>query len=259
MSPKEFRSIVKRGEWTESTSAACRGYAVANLAIVPKELAFDFLLFCNRNPRPCPVLEVIESGDPHTKLVAPGADLCTDVPKYRVYRDGKLIDEPTDITGYWRDDLVSFVIGCSDSWDWSLRAANIEFRVIGAYTTSIACVPAGRFRGHMVVTCRLMKDSYNAVRAVQITSRHTATHGPPIHIGNPAIIGIKDLYRPDICQNPALGDVITPQEPDEVALFWGCGATPQIAAMESKVPFMITHYPDHMFITDKLSEELAVL
>ena len=190
---------------------------------------------------------------------APGADLRTDLPKYRVYREGKLIDEPTDISSYWRDDLVGFLIGCGGSWGWSLHAANIEFREIGVYRTNIACVPAGRFHGHMVVECLLMKDSYNAVRAVRITSRHTTAHGPPIHIGNPAIIGIKDLYHSDIWQPPALRDVITPQEPDEVALFWGCGITPQMVAMESEVPFMITHYPFHMFVTDKLSEELAIL
>jgi uncharacterized protein YcsI (UPF0317 family) len=263
MSPAEFRSLVRRGEWTTPTTrykgkdiTPCRGYAEANLAIVPKDYAFEFLLFCHRNPQPCALLDVTEPGDPHPKLVAPEADLRTDLPKYRVFQDGTLIDEPTDISSYWRDNLVAFVIGCSLSFDWALLAANIQFRLIGAYTTSIQCVPAGRFHGSMVVTIRLFKTSYDAVRAVQVSSRHLAVHGPPVHIGTLAAIGIRDIYHPDMF---SLSEPIAPQQPGEVAMFWGCGITPQTVALESKVPFMITHCPGHMFVTDKLSEELAVL
>ncbi len=254
MTPTEFRSIVRKGDFTGGTEWCCRNYAQANLAIIPMDVAFEFLLFCQRNPRPCPILDVTEPGDPHPKLIAPDADLRTDVPRYRVYREGKLVDEPTDISAYWRDDLVAFLLGCSYSFQWTLRAANVTYRHFGVYATNIECVPAGRFHGHMVVSGRLLKDSYNAVRATQISSRHTATHGPPIHIGDPSIIGIKDPYHPDIWA-PAN---IAPQEPEEVAMFWGCGITPQIVAIESNVPFMITHYPANMFVTDRISEELAV-
>ncbi len=263
MNPAEFRSLVRQGEWTTSTDlyrgrdiSACRGYADANLAIVPKDYAFEFLLFCQRNPRPCAVLDVTEPGDPHPKLVAPEADLRTDVPRYRVFQDGEIIDEPIDILKYWREDLVAFLIGSSTSFDWSLLAANVQFSQIGAFTTNIQCVPTGRFHGPMVVSARLLKTSYDAVRAVQISSRHLAVHGPPVHIGDPAAIGIKDLYQPDVFAFP---EPATPQQRNEVVMFWGCGVTPQAAALESKIPFMITHSPSHMFKTDRLSEELTTL
>jgi len=255
MTPGEFRGIVRRGEYTGPTVEVCRGYAMANLAIVPKEYAFDFLLFCNRNPRPCPVLDVTDQGSPHPPLLAPEADLRTDLPKYRVYRDGQLIAEPTDVTDYWRDDLVAFLLGCSGSFDWILQAANIRYRVIGVYTTNIRCHPAGLFHGPMVVTCRLIKGAHDAVRAIQISSRHLMMHGPPVHIGDPAAIGIKDIYQPEAFFHKP----IAPQAPDEIAMFWGCGVTPQAVAIEAKLPFMITHCPTHMFITDRLSEELAVI
>jgi len=255
MSPAEFRSIVRRGEWRERSEGACRGYTVANLAIVPEDYAFEFLLFCNRNPRPCPVIDVTDPGNPHPRLMAPEADLRTDLPKYRVFKDGQLIDEPIDITNYWRDDLVAFMLGCSHSFDWALRAANIHYRKISACTTTIPCLPAGRFHGHMFVSCRLIK-AYDASRAVQISSRYPFAHGAPVHIGDPAIIGIKDLYKPD--RPKPLKKPIPPQEPDEIAMFWGCGVTPQVVAVEAKIPFMIAHCGGHMFITDRLLEELAV-
>ena len=255
MSPKEFRNIVRQGDFAGSTGICCQGYNQANLVIIPKDLAFDFLLFCQRNPRPCYVLDVTEAGDPHPKLMAPEADLRTDLPRYRVYKDGKLVDEPNDICNYWRDDLVGFLLGCSFGFDWSLRAANVTFRYIGAYTSNIECIPAGRFHSHMVVSARLVKGRRNAIRAVQISSRLPASHGEPVHIGDPSVIGIKDLYHADIWAPGA----IAPQEPDETVMFWGCGITPQTAAMESNVPFMITHWPGHMFVTDKLTEEMAIL
>jgi len=255
MSPKEFRSIVRRGNFAGVTGACCQGYAQANLVVIPEEIAFDFLLFCQRNPRPCFLLDVTEQGDPHPKLMAPDADLRTDLPQYRVYKDGKLVDEPYEISSYWRDDLVAFLIACSFGFDWSLRAANVKFRFIGAYTTNIECTPAGHFHSPLLVSGRFIKGGHNAVRATQISSRLPAAHGAPIHIGDPSVIGIKDLYHPDIW-SPG---VIASQEADEIAMFWGCGITPQVAAIESEVPFMITHWPGHMFITDHLSEELAIL
>ena len=255
MSPNEFRRLVSRGEYTGPTVNVSRGYAMANLAIVPKEYAFDFLLFCNRNPRPCPVLDVTEPGSSHPPLLAPEADLRTDLPKYRVYKDGELIAEPTDITDYWRDDLVSFLLGCSGSFDWILQAAKVRYRLVGVYKTGIHCHPAGRFHGSMAVTCRFVKGSHDAVRTIQISSRHLVMHGPPVHIGDPAAIGIKDIYQPDVFFSRS----IALQASNEIAMFWGCGVTAEVVAIEAKVPFMITHCPAHMFITDLLSEELAVL
>ncbi len=243
--------MVRQGKWVDHTTMACRGYAQANLAIVPKELALDFLMFCVRNPRPCPVLDVTDPGDPHPKFVAPEADLRSDLPKYRVFQNGELVDEPTDVTKYWRDDLIAFILGCSLSFDWDLRAANIKYRLLGAYSTDISCIPAGKFHGTMVVSCRLVKGSRDAVRAIQISPRHLLSHGPPVHIGHPKKIGINDLYNPD--QSRVKGYLST-QEPDEIELFWGCGITPQTVAKESKISFMITHFPNCMFVTDRLFE-----
>ena len=175
MSPGEFRSLVRKGEWTDAAIEACQGYAQANLAVVPKEYAFDFLLFCNRNPRPCPVLDVTEVGEPHSKLMAPEADLRTDLSKYRVFKDGELIDEPTDVIKYWRDDLVGFLLGCSWTFVWALRAANISWRRYSAYLTTIPCVPAGRFQGHMVVSVRAFYNAHDAVHYPD--NSHTGSYG----------------------------------------------------------------------------------
>lgn len=256
MSPKEFRSIVRKGEWTESNQDACRMYSQADLAVIPKEYAFDFLLFCDRNPRPCPVLDVTEPGDPCPRLMAPDADLRTDLPRYRVFQNGKVIDEPTDVTKYWRDDLVAFVIGCSRGFVWAFKAANVQNHLVGVYGTNIPVIPAGPFHGHMVCTCRAFPTSHDALRATQISSRHLAFHGPPVHIGDPTLIGIKNIEEPDVAKPP---HATAHAEPHEILLFWGCGVTPQNVALESKVPFMITHYPSHMLVVDKLVEELAVL
>jgi len=256
MNPKDYRSLVRRGELTGPNINVCRGYAMANLAIVPKDCAFEFLLFCLRNSQPCGLIDVTEPGDPHPRFAAPEADLRTDLPKYRVFKDGECIDEPPDIIKYWQDDLVAFIIGCSASFDWALQAANVQSRLTGAYNSTIQCVPAGRFHGSMVVSCRFVKNGHDAVRATQISSRMRAVHGPPIYIGDPSAIGIKDLYHPEF--GPIKS--VAPQKPDELALYWGCGITPQNIALESKVSFMITHSSEgHMFITDKLSEELATL
>lgn len=253
MHPTEFRQYVRRGEWTEYTEQACRNYSTNNLAIVPKDCAYEFLLFCQRNPRPCPVVEVTEPGSPHPKLVAPTADLRTDLPRYRVFIDGELADEPTDVIKYWRDDLVAFLIGSSDNIDWALKAANIDFRHLGGYTTNIPCVPAGRFSGPMVVSCRALRNSQDAIRAIQISSRHLASHGPPIHIGDPATIGIKDITKPDTPHDPRLPG------PNEILLWWGCGITPQTTAQEAKLPIFITHKGSHMFINDRSTEQMANL
>lgn len=257
MSPKQFRDMIRKGEWTKPTIEACRGYAQANLVAVPLEYAFEFLLFCNRNPRTCPVLDVTEMGDPHPRLMAPDADLRTDLPKYRVFKDGEIIDEPIDVVGYWRDDLVAFLLGCSCGFKWAIRAANIPFRRYGAYRTTVPCVPAGRFHGSMMVSVRAFYNTHDAVRATQVTSRHPLMHGAPIHIGDPTEIGIDSLVKEDsfVPTRP----VAEPPKPGEIVLYWGCGVTPQAVAIESKVAFMITHSPTHMFVTDQLVEEIAII
>jgi uncharacterized protein YcsI (UPF0317 family) len=187
--------------------------------------------------------------------MAPEADLRTDLPRYQVYKDGQIIDKPTDITKYWQDGFVAFLIGCSGSIDWALQAAAINYRITGVYVTNIQCVPAGRFHGPMTVTGRIIKGSRDAVRTIQISSRHPLMHGTPIHIGNPAIIGIKDVCKPMLSRP----EPIAPLEPDEIPMFWGCGVTAQMVALESKPPIMITHCPAHMLVIDRRIDELAIL
>ena len=154
MTPAEFRGIVRKGEWNNVTADACTNYGQANLIALPREYAFEFLLFCQRNPRPCYVLDVTEPGVPHPMLMAPEADLRTDLPRYRVFENGRIIDEPYDVTEYWRDDLVAFLIGCSWGFVWAFKAAKVPFRSLGDYTTDIELNSVGRFHGHMVCSCR---------------------------------------------------------------------------------------------------------
>jgi len=255
MKPRELRAIIRAG-WTGITHNACQGYGQADMVILPKEYAFDFLLFCNRNPLPCPVLNVTEPGDPHP-TIAPEADLRTDVPRYRVFKDGEVIDEPGDILKYWRDDLVGFLIGCVVGTLWVVKAANISWRSFGAYRTTIPCIPAGRFHGPMVVSFRAFKNAHDAVRVVQIYSRHPLFHGAPVHIGDPADIGVRNLGTPD--PSIPFQPVAEPPKPGEVVVGGACGITTQIAVMESKIPFMITHCPGHMFVLDQLAGELAAI
>jgi uncharacterized protein YcsI (UPF0317 family) len=230
------------------------GYVQANLVIVPRELAFDFLLFCQRNPKPCPLLDVTEPGRAEPALVAPGADLRTDVPGYCVYREGKLSEQPADLKGFWRPELVGFLLGCSFTFENALLQAAVPLRHIEAgcnvpmYRTSIACRPAGVFRGPMVVSMRPMTPG-QAVRAVQVCSRFPRAHGAPVHIGAPAAIGIRDIARPDF------GDPVEVR-PGEVPVFWACGVTPQAVAMETRPPLLITHKPGHMFVTDLRDTDL---
>lgn len=257
MSVEEIRQAIRRGEFTSPTPGLAPGYAQANLVILPEKYAFDFLLFCLRNPKPCPVLDVTEPGSPVPRLAAPNADLRTDIPKYRVWEKGELKAEVTDISSYWRDDLVAFLLGCSFTFEAALLGAGIpvrhieENRNVPMYITNIQCVPAGIFHGPMVVSMRPIPHA-QVVRAVQVTSRYPSVHGAPVHIGEPAAIGIKDI------NNPELGESVT-IKPGEVPVFWACGCTPQAVAMEAKPDFMITHSPGHMFITDLKNEELAAL
>ncbi len=256
MTPAKFRGIVRKGEWQDITADACTNYGQANLIALPREYAFEFLLFCQRNPRPCYVLDVTEPGVAHPMLMAPKADLRTDLPRYRVFKNGRIIDEPYDVTEYWRDDLVAFLIGCSWGFVWAFKAAKVPFRSLGDYTTNIELNSVGRFHGHMVCSCRAFATSEDAVRAVQITSRHIPFHGPPVHIGDPTLIGVNHIGSPDAFIPPW---PTPPPEPHEVVMFWGCGITPQNVVEQSKIPYAVTHYPGHMFVIDKFVEELAIL
>ncbi|RKO65857.1 putative hydro-lyase [Desulfofundulus salinus] len=257
LSPAELRSAIRKGDYNRPTPGLASGYAQANLVILPKDLAFDFLLFCQRNPKPCPVLDVTEVGDPEPKFAAPGADLRTDLPRYRVYEYGQMVAEVTNITDYWRDDLVAFLLGCSFTFEEALLNAGVPVRHIEEgknvpmFITGISCRQAGPFHGPLVVSMRPI-PAHLVIRAVQVTSRYPAVHGAPVHIGQPELIGIKDLNRPDF------GDAVTIY-PGEVPVFWACGVTPQAVAMAAKPELMITHAPGHMFITDLRDQDLAVI
>lgn len=208
MHPREARALIREGKWTKPTTGLALGYAQANLVVLPKEWAFEFLLFCHRNPRPCPVLDVTDVGSPHPLRVAPEADLRTDLPRYRIYRHGQLDAEVTHITDLWQDDMVAFLLGCSYTFEAALLAAGIpvrhieEGRNVPMYITNIECVPAGRFRGPMVVSMRPI-PSRQVAKAVEVTARFPKAHGAPVHIGDPAAIGIEDPASPDF------GDAVT--------------------------------------------------
>jgi uncharacterized protein YcsI (UPF0317 family) len=247
--PDALRAAIRRGAWSGPTAGLAPGATQANLVILPVSDAFDFLRFCVHNPQPCPVLEVTEPGSPEPVHTAPGADLRTDLPRYRVYRSGELADEPGDVVDHWRDDLVAFLLGCSFTFERALLAEglpvrHIEERVnVPMYRTSIACRPAGRFSGPLVVSMRPMRPE-QAIRATQVTGRFVRAHGAPVHIGDAAAIGIDDLGRPDY------GDAVTVRD-GEVPVFWACGVTPQAAAESCRPELMITHAPGHMFVTDE--------
>ena len=244
----EVRARAARGELVGPTAGLALGYVQANLVIVPKDLAFDFLLFCQRNPKPCPLLDVAEPGSPEPRLAAPGADLRSDLPRYSVYERGRLVAEPDDLHNWWRDDLVSFLLGCSFTFEGALLEAGLPVRHlelgcnVPMYRTNIPCRPAGTFRGPMVVSMRPMSPA-QAIEAVQICARFPLAHGDPIHLGDPAPIGIQSLDRPDF------GDRVEVRS-GEIPVFWACGVTPQALALEVCPSLLITHKPGHMFVTD---------
>src|SRR5262245_9234218 len=248
------RAACRAGALTGPTPGLALGFVQANLVIVPKDVAFDFLLFCQRNPKPCPLLDVTEPGHPEPKSVAPGADLRTDLPAYRVWHDGILADEPTDVRSLWRDDFVSFVIGCSFTFENALLEARLPVRHVELgvnvpmYNTSRPCRPAGRFAGPLVVSMRPMTPG-QALTATRVCARFPRAHGTPVHFGDPAAIGIANLDKPDY------GDAVEVRA-GELPVFWACGVTPQAALMRSKLPLAITHKPGHMFLTDLRDAEL---
>ena len=269
MSPAEMRSIIRRGEWTEEDEMACIGYFKANLAVVPKDWAYEFMLFASRNPISCYVSVATEPGETCPGRIAPDADLRTDLPRYRVFKDGEIIDEPTDVIKYWRDDLVSFLIGPLPNLLFMLQRADVRYCVLGAYKSTIPCVPAGRLKGTLAVSCMIFKTTHDAMRAIQIASRYPDGHGAPHRFGIECAesIGIKDYRKPDLAplnhiknlQHPDMIDHGYDPKPGEVVLWSGCGVTPQLAAMASKIPFMITHKPAHLLISDTRCEEWSIL
>ena len=254
--PARLREQIRSGKWTGPTSGAATGFVQANLVMLPGEAAFEFLLFCVRNPKPCPILDVLESGRPEP-TIAPGADIRTDMPKYRVFRHGQPEGEVADVLDLFDRDMVSFLLGCSFSFENALLAAGVPVRNIeedknvSMYITSKTCRPAGRFTSPLVVTMRPMTPE-QAVRAVQVTTRFHLTHGAPIHMGSPREIGIKDLSRPDF------GDPVEIR-PGEIPVFWACGVTSSLAVTAASLPLVITHSPGHMFVSDLKDEDLTLL
>ena len=257
LNPGEIRAIIRRRKWDKPTAGLAMGYAQANLVILPQKYAFDFLLFCQRNPKPCPLLEVLEPGEFGTKFLSLDADMRTDIPLYNIYRKGKLGRAVKEIRSLWEKNFVSFLLGCSFSFEEALLRANIPIRhieeniIVPMFITSISCKPAGIFHGPMVVTMRPI-PSEQVTRTVQITSRYAFVHGAPIHIGDPTTIGIKDLRKPDF------GDPVTIKK-GETPVFWACGVTPQAVVTKARPDLCITHAPGHMFISDLLNEELGIL
>ncbi len=254
MDGKTARKNIREGLWTGPTPGLAEGFTQANLVVLPQKYAFDFFLFCQRNSKPCPILDVCEPGKINPANIAGDADIRTDIPKYRVYKNGVLEKEVTDMRNLWSDDFVSFLLGCSFTFESSLINEGIPMRHIEEdknvpmYITNIECNPAGIFSGPMVVSMRPVPVDM-VEKAVSITAEFPQVHGAPIHIGDPAKIGIKDLDKTDF------GDAVTIKE-GEVPVFWACGVTPQAAVMKVKPEIVITHAPGHMFISDIKDIEL---
>ncbi|MDR3438015.1 putative hydro-lyase [Telmatospirillum sp.] len=251
------RQRIRSGGYDGQTAGMAPGHVQGNLIILPADWASDFLRFCQANPKPCPLLAVSEVGDPMLPTLGADVDIRTDVPRYRVYRDGELVASPTDIRDLWRKDLVSFLIGCSFSFEEALLADGVPVKHIALgrnvpmYRTNIPCIPAGRFSGPMVVSMRPLTAA-DAIRAVQITTRFPTVHGAPVHLGRPELIGIKDVTHPDY------GEAV-PIEGEEMPVFWACGVTPQAALLEARPPLAIGHEPGCMLVTDLVNSRLASL
>ena len=251
---RDARLAIRGGHYRGDTSSMAPGYVQANLAIIPSAWAYDFLKFCQRNPKPCPLLGVGETGQVAIPGLAEDLDIRRDVSGYRVWRDGRLAGDVPDLMELWQKDWVTFAIGCSFSFEQALQANGITVRNVeqdvnvSMFITNIQTERSGPFGGPLVVTMRPMKAK-DAIRAVQITARYPKVHGAPIHFGDPAQIGIRDLSRPDY------GDAVQLHE-GEVPVFWACGVTPQTAIQQAGLPICVTHVPGHMLVTDLLNSEL---
>ena len=253
---KELRKLIRSRDWTTPTSGSASGYLQANLVMLPADEAFNFLLFCVRNPKPCPILDVLEPGQTEP-IIAPGADLRTDLPRYKIFKSGVFQKDVEDVSEYFDDNMVSFLLGCSFSFENAMLAAGLPIRNmeedknVSMYITDRPCISAGPFSAPLVVTMRPMTPE-QAVRAVQVTTRFHLTHGAPIHLGDPGDIGIDNLKQPEF------GDPVT-VKPGEIPVFWACGVTSQLAATSAPLPRVITHAPGHMFVSDLRDEDLTIL
>lgn len=256
LSPQALRQQIRSGDFRGNTSGCCPGYVQCNMVILPSDWAAEFLQFCQDNPKPCPLIAVSEPGEYQIAKLGRDIDIRTDIPSYRLFEQGKLSAEVTDITDLWRDDLVAFLLGCSFSFEEALVAEGLDVRNISEgvnvpmYRTNIDCTPAGPFTGKMVVSMRPFTPE-DALKAVDISGRFPSVHGEPIHYANPADIGIQDINQPDY------GDTVTIKD-GEHPLFWACGVTPQVALENAKPPFCITHSPGYMLVTDIENTELEV-
>ena len=254
--PEQLRRRIRSGEHSGNTSGLAPGFVQCNIVILPADWAADFLKFCQLNPKPCPLIASSAPGDPGLPTLG-DIDIRVDVPSYRVFENGTAIDEVQDISDLWRDDLVTFALGCSFSFEEALLADGLDVRNISEgvnvpmYRSSIDCQSAGRFAGKMVVSMRPFVAA-DAIRAIQICTRFPSVHGAPLHLGDPSLIGIGDIGNPDY------GDAVTIRE-NELPLFWGCGVTPQVALENARPPFCITHSPGCMLVTDMPNSKLAVL
>jgi len=254
VSSSECRLACRRGDFSSQTSGQCNGFAQANLCILPKEYAYDFLLFCVRNPKPCPLLHVLEEGQ---FVFGQDIDVRSDLPKYRVYENGVLQEgELTNIESLWRPDFVTFVIGCSFSFEEAMARAGLPLRHVETrrnvpmYNTNIPCAQAGVFSGNMVVSMRPMTPA-QALKAVEVTSRYPRVHGAPVHVGTPSDIGVADIDKPDYGEQVEI-------RPGEIPVFWACGVTPQAIVMKSKPSVCITHAPGCMLVLDTRNDELSL-
>ncbi len=254
--PREVRRQIRTGQYRGHTGALAKGFVQANLAIMSLDYAEDFLRFCQRNPKPCPLLAMSEPGDPRLPELAEDLDIRTDLPSYRVFRDGEFDGDVVSIEDLWRDDFVVFALGCSFSFEEPLVDAGLRVRhwedgsVCPMFLTDIDCAPAGRFHSKLVVSMRPFTPA-GAIKAVQITSRYPRVHGAPVHLGMPELIGIEDIGRAWQGDDPVLA-------PDEMPVFWACGVTPQVAVRSARPPLAITHTPAHMLVTDVRNASLAV-
>jgi len=246
---------IRSGEYDGPTAGLARGHVQTNLVILPEDYAFDFLKFCVRNPKPCPVLEVTDAGSPEPPVMAPGADLRTDVPRYRVYEEGRLVDEPTDTEAYWRDDLVSFLIGCSFTFERALIDAGLRLAHVdpGPERTDVRDRPRvppiqallrADGRQHAALPARGDRSGGGDIGPVPHDAR------APVHVGDPDSLGVKNI------DDPEFGEAVEIAE-NQLPVFWACGVTPQAVAMSARPPLMITHSPGHMFVIDRLDTEYA--
>jgi uncharacterized protein YcsI (UPF0317 family) len=257
LSPTALRRAIRAGAHSGITSGLAAGFVQCNIVILPAAWANDFLRFCQLNPRPCPLVAMSNSPGDYTLPPLGDIDIRTDVPSYRLFRNGEFVEETRDIRALWQNDLVTFALGCSFSFEEALLADGLEVRNVTEgvnvpmYRTSIDCNSAGPFAGKMVVSMRPFIAA-DAIRAVQICTRFPAVHGAPLHLGDPALIGIRDLGRPDY------GDAVTVGS-NELPLFWACGVTPQVALEAARPPFAITHSPGCMLVTDLRNSQLAVM